>query len=218
LGHIGLLYQVIRWFKKYEPKTELVLETTGAANPYFLRALAPHLTITPKLPAELAKEAEHRAVYFGCPDGVHSLVSFYKMIERECSDVNLLELSETEHEELAAVREEMGIAGARYVALQARSTTHDPARNVDLDEIEEAIEPFLYQGFNVVSTGIEHHKINERFPSVLSCADPRRASFLLSAGCDQFIGSNSGAWTIAHAYQRPVIIMNDYERSAWIYP
>lgn len=218
LGHIGLLHQVIRWFRKFEPSTELVLEASGANNPYFLQALAPHLTIYGQLPPGLAQEATMQAVYFGCPDGVHSLVNFYKMIERECADIHLVELTEEQHEEVALLRERCGVAGKPYVALQARAHSHDQGRNVSLDEIDDALAPFLARGFSVVSTGIDHHAINDRYPSVLNLPDPRKASFLLSAACDQFVGSNSGAWTIAHAYQRPVVIMNDLERSAWIYP
>ena len=217
LGHIGLLYQVIRWFKKNEPQTELVLEASGANNPYFLQALAPYLTIYNQLPTGMVQEAVMQAVYFGCPDGVQSLVNFYKSVERDCADVHLLELNEEQHEEIALLRERLGIAGKRYVALQARAHSHDQARNVSEAQIEEALEPFLARGFSVVSTGIDPHPINARFPSVMNLPDPRKASFLLSAACDQFVGSNSGAWTIAHAYQRPVVIMNDYERSAWIY-
>lgn len=218
LGHIGLLHQAIRWFKKNEPQTQLVLEAPGATNPYFLQALAQHITIVSALPAEAAQEAMHQAVYFGCPDGIHSLVNFYKMIERECADVKLCELTDEQHDEVGALRAQLDVSGLPYVALQARANTHDSARNVSVEEIEVALDPFLARGYKVVSTGIEPHPINERYASVLNLPDPRRASFLLSAACDQFIGSNSGAWTIAHAFQRPVIIMNDVERAAWIYP
>ena len=217
LGHIGLLYQLIRWFRLREPKTQLVLENSGSANPYFLRALAPYLTIYSALPPQMRQEAEANAVYFGCPDGIHSLVNFYKMIEQECSEINLLELNDAEHDELGQLREQLGITGKPYVALHARSSTHDAARNVTSEQIEKALEEFKARGFAVVSTGIDHHPINDLYPSVLNLPDSKRASFLLSAGCDQFIGSNSGAWTIAHAYRRPVQILNDYERSAWIY-
>ena len=218
LGHIGLLYQVIRWFKKHEPQTQLVLENSGSANPYFLRALSPYLTIYSALPPQMKQEAEANAVYFGCPDGIHSLVNFYKMIEQECSDINLLELSDSDHEELGELRAKLGIAGKPYVALQARAHTYEPGRNVTSEEIERALDPYKARGFAVVSTGIDHHPINASYPSVLNLQDAKRASFLLSAACDQFIGSNSGAWTIAHAYRRPVEILNDYERAAWIYP
>lgn len=217
LGHIGLLYQVIRWFKKNEPKTQLVLEAPAATNPYFLRALSPFITIYSRLPQDMIEEATNNAVYFGCPDGIHNLVNFYKMIEQECSEINLLELNDAEHEELGEFRAQLGISGKPYVALQARAHTHDPLRNVNVEQIEDALLPFVSRGFAVVSTGLDPHPINSKYPSVMNLQDARKASFLLSAGCDQFIGSNSGAWTIAHAYKRPVIIMNDWERSAWIY-
>lgn len=217
LGHIGLLHQLIRWFKHREPKTQLVLEASGASNPYFLRALSPFLTVYNALPAEMVEEAKNNAVYFGCPDGIHSLVNFYKLIEEECAEVNLLELNDEEHDELGQLRAALGVAGKPYVALQARAHTHDPIRNVTLAQIEEAVDPFIARGYGVVSTGLDPHPINYKYQSVMNLPDARKASFLLSAGCDQFIGSNSGAWTIAHAYRRPVIIMNDFERSAWIY-
>lgn len=217
LGHIGLLYQLIRWFKKNEPDTQLILETEGAANPHFLQALAPYLTIVNKLPADAVKEAEFNAVYFGCPDGIHNLVNFYKMIERECSDIHLLKLSEEQEDEVEDLLDILDV-NAPYVAVQARALSHDAPRNVTISQVEEALEPFKAKGYAVISTGLDDHPINDRYPSVLKLFNPMLSSFLLSAACDQFIGSNSGAWTIAHAYQRPVQIMNDYERAAWIYP
>lgn len=217
LGHIGLLYQVIRWFRLLEPKTKLVLETPGAANPYFAQALMPFITVYNKLPEEMVAEAQHNAVYFGCPDGIHSLVNFYKMIERECHDIHLLRLSESEEKDAEALLAELGVTRP-FVALHARQVTLDPFRNVTVEQIERAVGPFLAKGFSVVSTGLDPHPINDRYPNLARVMDMRRASYLLSATCDQFIGSNSGAWTIAHAYQRPVKLINDYERAAWIYP
>ncbi len=216
LGHIGLLYQLIRWFRLKEPNTKLILEATGAANHHFLGALLPFITIVHKLPPDVLKEAEFNAVYFGCPDGIHGLVSFYKMIESECADIHLLFLSPEEILEADILASNL-LVKHPFVALHARSTKNDSTRNVTVEQIEKALEPYLAQGYDVISTGLDPHPINARFRSVLELPDPMRASFLLSASCDRFIGSNSGAWTIAHAYQRPVEIMNDFERAAWIY-
>lgn len=217
LGHIGLLYQLIRWFKLKEPETKLVLVAKGSANGHFLNALAPYLTIIPELPVELANQAMFGAVYFGCPDGLNTLVNFYKMIERECSDIHLLKLTEEDQAEADALLEKLSIKRP-YVAFQARGATYDPSRNVTVEQVEKALETFKDRGFSVVSTGLDAHPINGLYRSVTELPDPMRASFLLSASCDQFLGSNSGAWTIPHAYQRPVQLINDYERSAWIYP
>jgi len=218
LGHLGLLYQLIRWLRLHEPQTQLILATDRAANPWFLQALAPFLTIIS--PAELARhreEAMANAVYFGCPDGAHSLVSFYKMIEAECRDIHLLTLSAEDRAAADALLAELGVRRP-YVALHARSSTHEPLRNVTDEQIADAILPYTATGFQVVSTGLDPHPLAQMFPSVATLPNAQRASFLLSAACDQFIGSNSGAWVIAHAYQRPVEIMNDLEQAAWIYP
>lgn len=217
LGHIGLLYQLIRWFKKNSPKTELILEASAATNPHFLNALLPFITVVNRIPEDQVDEAQYNAVYFGCPDGINTLVNFYKMIERECEDIHLLELTWQEHEEADELMASLG-AKKPFVAFQARATSHDPIRNVTIEQTEKDLEPFKARGYSVISTGLDQHPINARYRSVLELKDPTRASFLLSATCDQFIGSNSGAWTIPHAYRRPVIILNDYERAAWIYP
>ena len=213
LGHIGLLHQLIRWFRHVEPDTRLVLETNGSANNHFLAALQPYLTIVPQVPDSQA--AMSNAVYFGCPDGRHALVDFYKMIERECEGEWLLALSDAERQEVDALLDALKIKRP-FIALQARGMTSDSSRNVTLEQVEEVLEPRL--GWDIVSVGLDPHPVNDIYPNVLGLPDPQRASFLLSAGCDQYIGSNSGAWTIAHAYQRPVVIMNDHERAAWIYP
>ncbi len=217
VGHIGLLYQLIRWFKLREPDTKLVLIADGAASPHFLQAISPFLTIWRELPVEVAQQAMLGAVYFGCPDGLNTLVNFYKMIERDCKEINLLSLTEDQKKQAAEFAAQLGITG-KYVALQARASAYDEKRNVSLQEVEHALTPYLDRGFQVISTGVEKHPINEKYRSVLELPDPKLASFLLSANCDQFVGSDSGAWTIPHAYQRPVELMNDYNRSAWIYP
>lgn len=214
-GHIGLLYQLIRWFRLREPETQLVLLDGKSANPHFLQALSPWLRqINGPVHHD---EVMHNAVYFGCPDGIHNLVSFNKMIEAECKDDEALALSTADALHVEMLQHTLGLVRP-FVAIQARALTLDPARNVSVDEIEDALVEWKAKGYSVVSTGLDEHPINERYPSVLRLADPMRASFLLSACCDQFIGSNSGAWTIAHAYRRPVTILNDHMKSAWIYP
>jgi len=219
LGHIGLLWQLIRWFRLREPKTQLVLAAEGSANPYFLQALAPFLTFIH--PSELirahADEAMQNAVYFGCPDGVSSLVNFNKQIERDCAGDEPLKLGDDQVLKAVEFRDQCW-EGRPFVAVHARHSDHDAARNVTVEQIETALEPWKSRGYSVISTGLDPHPINERYPSVRNTAEPHHASFLLSANCDHFIGSNSGAWTIAHAYGRPVTLLNDYERSAWIYP
>ncbi len=218
LGHIGLLYQLIRWFRLHEPDTQLVLAADGAANLHFLKALAPFLLFTtPKDVAASPDEPMRNAVYFGCPDGVHSLVSFNKMAEAECRDVNLLELTDAEQGEVDLLLAKLCIKRP-YVAFHARHTDNDQTRNVSLEQVADALLPYTAKGYSVVSTGLDLHPICTRYPSVVECADKMRASFLLSAACDQFVGSNSGAWTMAWAYRRPVTILNDHELSAWIYP
>lgn len=218
LGHIGLLYQLIRWFRLHEPETELVLVADSSANPHFLKALAPFLLFaSPTDVLRAPDEAMRNAVYFACPDGIHSLVSFNKMVEFECREINLLTLTDDEQAEVDKLLGKLGLTRP-YVAFQARHLDSDKSRNVSLEQINEALLPFTAKGYSVVSTGLDLHPINTRYSSVLECEDKMRASFLLSAACDQFIGSNSGAWTMAWAYRRPVIILNDWELSAWIYP
>lgn len=217
LGHIGLLYQLVRWFRLHEPDTRLYLLAKGGANPYFLQALAPFVSIGPLSDSWWLEGVEPNAVYFGCPDGINSLVRFYKLIEYDCRDIHLLTLSDEDQDAAAMALHVLGVKRRPFVALQARSHTHDPARNVTDAQIEAALAPYLARGYSVVSTGLDAHPYCARFPSVTTLHDPLRASFLLSASCDQFIGSNSGAWTMAHAYRRPVELLNDYERAAWIY-
>ena len=218
LGHIGLLYQLIRWFRLHEPDTQLVLIANGSANPWFLQALAPYLAfLEPTMAIRAPDEPMRNAVYFGCPDGMHSLVSFYKRIEAECRDIHLLKLEDTAHLQAESFLQFLGVKRP-FVALHARYTENDPARNVTDEQIEAALAPYIGRGYSVVSTGLDPHPYAARFPSVNALPDAHHASFLLSATCDQFVGSNSGAWTIAHAFNRPVEIMNDTLRAAWIYP
>jgi hypothetical protein len=202
-GHIGLLGMICRW-----SKDELVLETQGRVNnQYFLKALAPYLTIVEKLPAHLAREAEDNAMYFGCPDGNLSIHNFYKKIERECPKLSLKVPDVDETLEMLHVKRP-------YIALHARNFAHDPDRNVTLDMIDE----FIGEETSIISIGLDEHPINDIIPSVLTLPNPWLASFQLSAACDAFIGCNSGAWTVANAYGKPVVLMNDLERKAWIYP
>lgn len=217
LGHIGLLYQAVRWFHVKAPSTELVLETRrNVANRYFLNALKPFVTMYDVLPTELVMEAAYNAVYFGCPDGVHHIHDWVKVAERECEGVNLLRLECHEQRTVDEVLDFLGI-GRPFVAVQARAIDYDSTRNVNLAMVEQAIAPWVAKGFDVVSTGIDEHPINSKVPNVLKLAEPKLASFLLSAACDHFIGSDSGAWTIPWAYRRPVTLMND-DKKAWIYP
>jgi hypothetical protein len=206
-GHLGLLQMIIRWFKHHEPSTQLILETQGKVNNHhLLKAISPYLTIVERLAPELRREAEDNAVYFACPDGIKSIHNFYKQVERECPR---LDLPVPDVTDLLA---KLGITHP-YVAVHARNFAHEPERNVTLEMVSAAIGDEL----NVVSIGLDEHPINDVIPSVLKLPDPSLASFLLSAACDYFIGSNSGPWTIANAYGRPVTLMNDFERKAWIY-
>ena len=221
LGHIGLTHQLIRWFRHTEPDTKLILECTGSANNHFLVQLQPYISIVPQLidmtmgQAEIARAEDfvsRNAVYFGCPDGRHSIVDFYKMVERECEGEWLLKLSDEQKLRTATILLELGVKHP-YVALQPRKMPHEPERNMSEQQMRAALSN--YPDHDVVITGLD--ECTMKYPSVQSMPDPHEASFLLSAACDQFIGSNSGAWTIAHAYQRPVEIINDRERAAWIY-
>lgn len=206
-GHIGLLQMVIRWFQ-CQSKTQLILETHGKINnQYFLKALEPYLMIVDGLPIELKREAEDNAVYFGCPDGTKSIHNFYKHVERECPRLPLTEPNVDELLEQLQVKRP-------YIALHARQFNHDPQRNVTLEMVDAAIGDNL----NVISIGLDEHPVNDILPNVLKLPNPWLASFQLSAACDRFIGSNSGAWTVANAYGKPVTLMNDFEHKAWIYP
>ena len=208
-GHIGLLGQLIRWFRKTEPDTKLILETQDRINnQYFLKALSPFLTIVSRLAPELQREAENNAVYFACPDGEKSIHNFYKKVERECPERLPMEAQKVD-KLLEALKVERP-----YIALHARQFNHDPARNVTLRMVEEAIGSEK----NVISIGLDEHPANDVYPSVLSLPNPWLASFQLSASCDSFVGSNSGAWTVANAYGKPVTLMNDHEHKSWIYP
>ena len=216
LGHIGLLYQAIRWFHVKHPGTQLVLQTRGqVSNQHFLDALKPYITMYSTLPSEWVQEAADTAVYFGCPDGVNHIHDWVKIAERECQGVNLLSLSDEQQRQVDEILGFLGIARP-YVAVQARGIEYDSKRNVSLAMVEQAIKPWVDRGFDVVSTGLDQHPINDKVPSVLKLPEPKLASFLLSAACDQFIGSDSGAWTIPWAYRRPVELMND-DHKAWIY-
>lgn len=208
-GHIGLLGMLIRFFGTSEnPNATLILETGGrVSNPYFLKALEPFLTVMTALPSHLKREAEDNAIYFACPDGERSIHNFYKMVEQTCPRLPLVEPNV---DELLATLE----VRRPFIALHARKFDHDPARNVTLAMVEQAIG----DNVDVVSIGLDDHPINDILPSVRNLPNPQLASFQLSAACDKFIGSNSGAWTVANAYGKPVELMNDFERKAWIYP
>lgn len=214
LGHMGLLYQLIRWFKLKEPETKLVLLANGSANPEFLKALSPFLEIPETYNPD---EAMRNAVYFGCPDGVNTLVNFYKMIEMECRGTLVLSLTNEQQSDLDDLMWELDIKHP-YVAVHARATANDPARNVTVSQVEEFLEELKAKGYSIVITGLDQHPINAKCKNILDREEKHKASFLLSAGCDHFIGSDSGAWTVAHAFGKPVTLMNDYQRNAWIYP
>lgn len=209
LGHIGLTHQLIRWFRHNEPDTRLILEASGAANVYYLEALRPYLTIVPTVAEDMAM---YNAVYFGCPDGKQSLVDFYKMVERDCPPM-VLELTDAQKLRAAELLAVLGIKHP-FVALQPRKLENEPERNVNADIIKRHL--VCHQTHDVIITGLDSD-CGLDYPSVKTLPDPHEASYLLSAVCDHFIGSNSGAWTVAHSYGRPVTIMNDTERAAWIY-
>ena len=208
-GHIGLLHQLIRYFRSRETNTRLILETQGRINnPYFLKVLEPFLTVVDNLPSEMAEEATANAVYFGCPDGELSIHNFYKMVNRTCTE-RLLKTPP----DVSKLLGHLGVSRP-FVALHARQFNHDPSRNVTIGMVEEAIAGEL----NVISIGLDEHPINDQLPNILHEPNPWLASFQLAAACDKFIGSNSGAWTVADAYGKPVDLMNDIEHKAWIYP
>lgn len=214
LGHIGILYQVIRWFKLKEPETQLVLETKGnVANKYFLSSIAPSITVYEILPDKYAEEAKFNTIYFACPNGVNHIHDFMKIAEKECKGMNLIQPVPMDSvEKLLSYLK----ISRPFVAVQARHLDHDPKRNVTLMQVEEEISHFQKKGYSIVSTGLDDHPINKKIPNVLSLDNPHLASFLLSATCDHFIGSDSGAWTIPWAYNRPVTLIND-KSAAWIY-
>lgn len=207
-GHIGLLGMLIRWLRHTEPKTKLILETQGrVANEHFLKSLSPWIEIFNMLPNFLQREAEDNAIYFACPDGKLSIHNFYKQVERDCPRLPL------EPIDVGGLLANLGVQEP-FIALHARQFSHDPKRNVTQDMVYEAIDGYP----NVVSIGLDEHPVSEQYPSVLTLPNPWLASFQLSAACDRFIGSNSGAWTVANAYGKPVELMNDHEHKAWIYP
>lgn len=208
-GHIGLLGMILRYFQMANSGISLVLETNGKINnQYFLKALEPFLTVIDSLPLESKREAEDNAVYFACPDGELSIHNFYKKVERECPRLPLIEPNVDELLSALEIRRP-------YVALHARQFNHDPARNITLEDVQEAIRD---EPHDIVSIGLDEHPINDILPNVRHLPNPWLASFQLSAACDKFIGSNSGAWTVANAYGKPVELINDHEHKAWIYP
>ena len=212
LGHIGLLHQYLR---ATDPASIVVLFAPGSANNQFLSAILDrfhNLKMVWPMPAVSCDAAMRNAVYFGCPDGRSTLVDYNKSIERQFKGQGLLKLTNRQNLLCKALMENLRISHP-YIALQPRNVLSDPARNVTKTQIMEAINRF--PGHDIVVTGIDPHDLS--FASVHTCEDPREASFLLSANCDQFIGSNSGAWVIPHAYGKPVHIINDHQRSAWIY-
>lgn len=212
LGHIGILYQMVRWFKKHEPQTKLILETKNQiANPFFLKAIEPYLTIVENLPDPMKEEAAFNAVYFACPDGKHHIHDYMKLVEADCKD-HYLSLSDEQKEKVKGYLEILGVERP-YLAVQARNLNHDPKRNVSLEEVEKSID---VKGYSVISTGLDEHPISKKIPSVKSLPNPMLASFLLSADCDRFVGSDSGAWVIPWAFQKPVQLINDHSM-AWIY-
>lgn len=216
LGHIGILYQMIRWFHLHSPKTELILETQNKiSNIYFLDALRPYLTIVDSLPESMREEAIYNAVYFGCPDGKHHVHDFMKLAEKECKNINLLRLNSADQRQVEKLMAKLNVKRP-YVAVQARQLEFDPKRNVTEEQVEMALRPFLDKNYNVIITGLDNHSVLGKYPNVRLLPDPHLASFLLSAACDQFIGSDSGAWVIPWAYQRPVELIND-KTMAWIY-
>lgn len=219
LGHIGILYQLIRWFKLTSPDTKLILETQGLiANQYFLSSLFPYIEIYNVLPDELREEAAYNAVYFTCPDGKDHIHDFMHIAEKECQGINLLELSDDERDEVSDILRDLDVGDKQFLCIQARNLSNDPKRNVSLEQCEKALQYYKDRGYGIISTGLDPHPINEKYPSVLSLENPRLASYLLSASCDQFIGSDSGAWTIPWAFRRPVELINDDLFAAWIYP
>jgi hypothetical protein len=215
LGHLGILYQMIRCFKKFDPEAKLVLETQGkVSNETFLNYLRPHIEVVENLPESIRQEAMLNSVYFGCPDGKNHIHDWVKQIEKRLKGEPLLSLTEIDKISVDLMLTKLGVSRP-YVAVQARCMDYDPKRNVTEKQVVEALAP--YEGFGVVSTGLDVHPIDTRFPSVKSFPNPKYASFVLSASCDQFVGSDSGAWVIPWSFNKPVHLINDKDK-AWIYP
>lgn len=218
LGHIGLLHQVMRWYSKHEPETICIVEADGAANTYFLQALMDHfstLKLCPKLPEISRHAAMCNAMFFGCPDGNSTLVDYYKKIERVCSGEGLLTLTAKQKVRVEQIKTELGMNSIQpVVAVQHRNLANEPERNTDYHTVKEHLKKYPHH--QIVITGTDNCD-EFPWPSVLELKNPQEGSFLLSASCDQFIGSNSGAWVVPHGFGRPVELINDHERAAWIY-
>ena len=218
LGHIGLLHQVMRWLARHEPETICIVEAQGAANPYFLQALLDHfstLKLCPKLPDVSRHAAMCNAMFFGCPDGNSTLVDYYKKIEKVCKGESLLTLTIKQKVRAEQIKTELKLDHNKpIVAIQHRNLPNDPERNTSLEMVREHLRKFPKH--QPVITGTDPR---DEFPyaSVLELDNPQEGSFLLSASCDQFIGSNSGAWVVPHGFGRPVELINDHLRAAWIY-
>lgn len=217
LGHIGLLHQVMRWITKHEPETICIVEAQGAANTYFLQALLDQfntLKLCEKLPEITRDVAMRNAMFFGCPDGNSSLVDYYKKIERVCQGEGLLKLTPRQKVRIEQLKTELGLDHSKpIVAIQHRNLSNEPERNTTLEMIKEHL--WKYPGHQPVVTGMDPHDFP--WPSVKMLMNAQEGSFLLSAGCDQFIGSNSGAWVVPHGFGVPVELVNDFEKAAWIY-
>lgn len=216
LGHIGLLHQIMRYLSISQPETIVILNATGSANPYFLQALLDQfhtLKIAPELPAVSHHIAMTNAIFFGCPDGNSSLVDYYKKLERICKGRHLLTLNDKQQIRLEQIKREMGLDPRKGVlAIQPRNLQHEPERNASLEALKEEIPRHDLQP---VITGMDPCELG--YPSVQGLENPLEASFLLSAACDHFIGSNSGAWVIPHGFGRNVTLLNDHMKAAWCY-
>lgn len=218
LGHIGLLHQIMRWLSKKYPETICIIEAEGAANPYFLQALLDHfstLKLCPKLPDISRHAAMCNAVFFGCPDGNSTLVDYYKKIERMCKGEGLLTLTPKQLVKVEQIKTELKLDHSKpIVAIQHRNLNSEPERNTDYETVKEFVRK--YPKHQPVITGTDPCD-DFPYPSVLELDNPQEGSFLLSASCDQFIGSNSGAWVVPHGFGRPVELINDELKAAWIY-
>ncbi len=216
LGHIGLLHQIMRFLAVSQPETLVILHANGSANPYFLQTLLDHfhtLKVATELPVVSHHIAMTNAIFFGCPDGNSSLVDYYKKLERICKGKHLLELNAKQTVRMEQIKREMGLERQGILAIQPRNLQHEPERNADLEALQEEISK--HPALQPVITGMDPCTLD--YPSVQTLENPLEASFLLSASCEHFIGSNSGAWVIPHGFGREVTLVNDHLKAAWCY-
>jgi hypothetical protein len=221
VGHIGILGQLIKLKLMNLFNYEIVVETGNRiANQYFLESMGEHITVYNELPPELRNESVYNMLFFSCPFGSH-VHEWCKKVERmweKFPDKKPVCKFTPEMEQLKdSMISAFGLKRP-YAAIHARNTPYDPKRNMSLETMLQATKKLTDQGYDLISIGLDDHPINQHIKNIQFVGNPKATSFVLSADCDYFMGSDSGMGMVANMFQRPVDLINDYEHVAWIYP